>query len=114
MTPMTTDLYTTTMQMVPLLLIALFVDNRDDENRPDTRQRHWQRVQDKTYALLAVAAFFTSMFVTSDVIDSSRFTTAIVLAALSGTMTLLLLQIWRRFDRRRRSSQELRPEEPYP
>lgn len=107
------DLYTTTMQMVPLLLIALFVDNRIDEDRSSTRRR-WQRVQDQTYALLAVAAFFTSMFVTSDVIDSSRFTTAIVLAALSGTMTLLLLQIWRRFDPHRRSDQDGGPDEPHP
>jgi protein-S-isoprenylcysteine O-methyltransferase Ste14 len=107
------DLYTTTMQMVPLLLIALFVDNRDDDDRSSTRRR-WQRVQDKTYALLAVAAFFTSMFVTSRVIDSSRFTTAIVLAALSGTMTLLLLQIWRRFNPRRRSDQETGPDGPHP
>lgn len=104
-TPIGTDLYTTTMEMVPLLLIALFVDNRDEEQRPRTiRTLRWQRRQDKTYALLAVAAFFTSMFVVSDVIESSRFTTAIVIAALSGTTTLLLLQIWRRFDRRRERS----------
>ena len=100
-----TDLYTTTMQMVPLLLIALFVDNRDDDERARTsRRRRWEQGQNKTYALLAVAAFFTSMLVVSDVIDSSRFTTGIVISALGGTMTLLLLQIWRRFECRRRQS----------
>ena len=87
------------MEMVPLLLIAVFIDNPGGEKRPSTaRSLRWERRQDKVYALLAVAAFFTSLFVVSDVIDSSRATTAIVIAALSGTMTLLLLQIWRRFD----------------
>ena len=95
------------MQMVPLLLIALFVDRVDDQLPSTRRERHWQRIQDKTYALLAVAAFFTSMFVASDVIDSSRFTTAIVISALGGSMTLLLLQIWRRFDRGQRSDQDV-------
>ncbi len=103
--PINTDLYTTTMQMVPLLIIALFVDNRDEEEQRRTpRRRRWERAQDKAYALLAVAAFFTSMFVVSGVVRGSWFTTAIVIAALSGTMSLLLLQIWLRLDRRRQRS----------
>lgn len=87
------------MQVVPILLIALFLDNRDvEEQHANPRGRSWDRMQDKIFSVLGVVAFFTSMFVVSGVVDDSAITMGIVIAALSA---LLIVQIWRRFDRRR-------------
>ena len=95
-------LYENAMQAVPLLLIALFLDGRVDTTHATTaRSRKWERLQDRLFTLLGVIGFMTSMFVVAGVLTSSRITDGIVLAALSGCISLLFAQIWRRFDRRK-------------
>ena len=95
-------LYENAMQAVPLLLIALFLDGRVDTTHATTaRSRKWERLQDRLFTLLGVIGFMTSMFVVAGVLTSSRTTDGIVLAALSGCISLLFAQIWRRFDRRK-------------
>lgn len=88
-------LYENAMQVVPILLIALFLGNRDVEERHATPMgRSWDRAQDKIFAVLGVVAFYTSMFVVAGVVDDSPVTMGIVIAALSGSIALLFVQIW--------------------
>ena len=93
------DLYVSAMQVVPLLLIALFLGNQDAEERRTTPGGRWHRMPDKIYTILSITAFTTSMFVVAGVIDGSRFTMTVVVTALSGSISLLSAQIWRRFNR---------------
>jgi hypothetical protein len=96
---MNIPLYTSTMEVVPLLLIALFLDNRNVESIPPRPVGRWYRLPDMTFTVLGITAFTTSMFVVAGVIVASRFTLAIVVTALSGAISLLSTQIWRRFER---------------
>jgi len=91
-------IYEGAMQVVPLLLIALFIDNRP--NQPEPRGRVAQglvRFQDRAIAVLCFVSFFISMFVLGGAVPVSGFTTAVVIAALSGSIGLLFSTIWRRF-----------------
>ena len=65
---------------------------------------------DKVYMVLSVVAFTTSTFVVADVVEASRFTLTIVVTALSGCISLLAGQIWRRFDRDQSGTPRPRPE----
>lgn len=106
---MNIDLYTSTMEVVPLLLIALFLDNRNVEAIPPKPKGRWHGLPDKIYTVLGITAFTTSMFVVADVIDASRFTLTIVITALSGAISLLSAQIWQRFERDRPRPSDSRP-----
>jgi hypothetical protein len=99
-------LYEGAMQAVPLLLIALFLDSRNAAQEGTPRSQWWERMQDRAFALLGVIAFMVSMFVVAGVTRSNPLLDAIVLAALSGCISLLLVQIWRRLERRRTRSAE--------
>jgi hypothetical protein len=91
-------IYETTMQVVPLLLIALFVDRRGSAaSSPGLRSRRWARAQDRIIAVLGFVAFFVSMFVLSQSIAHNSVTLAIVIAALSGSIGMLFGLIWTRF-----------------
>ncbi|UEJ83916.1 hypothetical protein Bra3105_06290 [Brachybacterium halotolerans subsp. kimchii] len=91
-------IYEGAMQVVPLLLIALFLDNR--ANTPELRSRLGRaltRFQDRAIAVLCLIAFFISMFVLVGAVPVTALTNAIVVAALSGSIGLLFGTIWRRF-----------------
>lgn len=102
-------LYENAMQVVPLLLIALFLDNRSSADPSSTvRQRRLLRFQDRVIAGLGFIAFFTSMFVVAQVVGHSSLTSAIVIAALSGSIGSLFVLIWGRFGRQPRSAKTMR------
>lgn len=92
-------LYENTMQVVPLLLIALFLDSDTTEDLTATRlTRWWIRMQDKAFALLGMLSFMTSMFIVAGVAEPSRGTAAIVITTLGLAISLLFARIWRRLD----------------
>jgi hypothetical protein len=92
-------LYENAMQVVPVLLIAVFLDTRSSDDQPmSRRQRSWERVQGRAFAVLGVIAFMVSLFVVAGVLDGADLTEAIVISALSGCISLLLARIWRRFE----------------
>jgi hypothetical protein len=64
-------LYETTMQVVPLLLIALFLDRRPSRTEGTAGSHTYERVQNRIFLVLGLAGF----------------------------MFLLCTQIWRRFNR---------------
>ncbi len=90
--------YEGAMQVVPLLLIALFLDNRASTPEPRNRLgRGLMRFQDRAIAVLCLIAFFISMFVLVGTVPITALTNAMVIAALSGSIGLLFGTIWRRF-----------------
>ncbi|GAA4185462.1 hypothetical protein GCM10022252_15880 [Streptosporangium oxazolinicum] len=96
---MNTALYDNAMQVVPVLLIALFLDSRGTDRQTGHRPRRWENAQDRLFALLGVVAFVVSMLVVAGVVDDSRVTAATVIAALSGCIGLLFARIWFRLIR---------------
>jgi hypothetical protein len=92
-------LYEAAMQVVPLLLIALFLDNRRrfDAAATTRRGRAWQRFQERVVAGLSVVAFFVAMFVLAGVVPQGALTDGVVIAALAGALGLLVGMIWTRF-----------------
>ncbi|MGX6604022.1 hypothetical protein ACWKSP_18035 [Micromonosporaceae bacterium Da 78-11] len=93
-------IYESAMQVVPLLLIALFLDNRSTaETSHSARGRRLLRIQDRVIAALGFIAFFTSMFVLAQVVEHSSMTSGIVISAVSGAAGLLFGMIWRRLNR---------------
>jgi hypothetical protein len=92
-------LYETTMQVVPLLLIALFLDRRPARVQGTEGSRTYERVQNRIFLVLGLAGFMTSLLVVSGVVHPGDLTAMIVRAALGGCMFLLCTQIWRRFNR---------------
>lgn len=95
------ELYENAMQVVPVLLIALFLDTRSSDRRKSRIARWWEDAQDKLFALLGVAAFMVSMLVVAAVVEGGKATAGIIIAALSGCTGLLLAKIWLRFARSR-------------
>ncbi|MER5647065.1 hypothetical protein [Streptosporangium sp. NPDC002524] len=96
---MKTALYDNAMQVVPVLLIALFLDTRGVDRQTGHPPRRWENAQDRLFAVLGVVAFTVSMFVVAGVADGGRLTEAIVIAALSGCIGLLFARIWFRLTR---------------
>lgn len=92
------SLYEGAMQVVPLFLIALFVDRRAPMQLTATRRvTAWLlRFQDRAIAVLGIVAFFTSMFVLAGVVDARSWTRGTVIAALGGSVGLLFGLIWYR------------------
>lgn len=60
-------LHENAMQIVPVLLISLFIDRRTAGSATNRRTRNWLRLQNRIIALLGFVAFFTSMFVLAGV-----------------------------------------------
>lgn len=88
------------MQVVPLLLIALFLDRRSTADQTGTSRsaKLWLRLQNRIIAVLGIVAFFASMFVIAGVFEHTTLTASVVISALSGSIGLLFSLIWRRFD----------------
>lgn len=111
------SLYEITMQIVPMLVIALFLDARDDRwQRPGFRG-WFRRTESKLIAFMSAAAFFLSMFIVAGVVDPGHLPQAIVVSALSGAITLLFSQGTRRLNQRRERLKDTTessdtPEEP--
>lgn len=95
-------LYEGALQVVPVLLIALFIETRDADRQGSRALRRWAHVQDRVYAALGVAAFMVSLLVVADVLAAGRLPAAIVIATLSGCMGMLYVRILQRFDHGRR------------
>ncbi|MEU1364466.1 hypothetical protein ABZ356_32065 [Micromonospora zamorensis] len=94
-------LYEMAMQVVPVLLIALFIDTRGTDRPTTGAMRRWTEVQDRLYAALGVVAFMASMLVVADIVAAGRVPAAIVIATLSGCMAMLYVRILQRFARDR-------------
>ncbi|MGR6520135.1 hypothetical protein ACU5JM_00635 (plasmid) [Rhodococcus erythropolis] len=92
-------LYETTMQIVPLLLITLFLDTRNEGDRAQSRwSRRWVHWQDRAFALLGLLAFMTSLLIVAGSADATRVTSAIVISTLSMAIGLLFTRIWQRLE----------------
>lgn len=94
-------LYESAMQVVPLLLIALFLDRRIANDGTTERAQRWQRWSSKFSLLLSAVAFLLSLFIVAGVMAASSFTVAIVISAVAGSIGLLCGQIWQRIDEQR-------------
>ncbi len=87
-------LYETTVQIVPVLMIALFVDARTSA-APHSRST---RLQNRFYILLSVGAFVIALLTVAGIVGANRITEAVVLGALIGCVALLGAQAWTRFS----------------
>lgn len=90
-------LYEIALQVVPVLMIALFLDARTAGRTP-THPPLRARVQNGVYVGLCVGAFAVSLLVVAGVLPSGRATDAVVIAALTGCISLMAAQAWRRLD----------------
>ncbi|MEU9830474.1 hypothetical protein AB0D67_02930 [Streptosporangium sp. NPDC048047] len=95
-------LYEGAMQVVPVLLIVLFIETRSGDPQASPRMRRWEDIQNRGYAALGLAAFLVSMFVVAGIVPVGRIPAVIVIAALSGCMGLLYARIQQRLVRNRR------------
>ena len=97
-------LYEITVQVVPVLMIALFLDTRTAAPSPGG-PAVWPRVLNRAYIVLCVGAFVVSLLIVAGVFAPGRVTAALVIGALVGCISLMAAQAWTRFDtaaRRRR------------
>ncbi|SDD67568.1 hypothetical protein [Auraticoccus monumenti] len=83
-------LYEIALQVVPVLMIALFLDARTAAHPPLRA-----RVQNRLYVGLCVGAFAVSLLVVAGVLRSGQATDAVVIAALTGCIILMAAQAWR-------------------
>ncbi|ADB33453.1 hypothetical protein Kfla_4420 [Kribbella flavida DSM 17836] len=90
-------LYESAMQVVPVLLIALFIETRSVDPQASRAMRRWVNVHDRGYAALGIVAFMVSMLVVADIVAAGRAPAAIVIATLSGCMGMLYTRILQRF-----------------
>jgi hypothetical protein len=88
-------LYEVTVQIVPVLMIALFVDSRTSKVNPSRSAR----IQNRVYIVLSVVAFVVALLTVAQILAPSRPTEAIVLSALIGCIVLMGAQAWSRFSR---------------
>lgn len=95
---MNTLLYEASLQVVPLLLIALFLDRPTANDETTARARRWHRWSNKFSLLLNGIAFMVSLFVVAGVMPPNSLTTAVVISAVAGSIGLLCGQIWQRID----------------
>ncbi|GAA3767434.1 hypothetical protein [Micromonospora maritima] len=95
-------LYEGALQVVPVLLIALFIDTRSLGRQGSRTMRRWENAQDRVYAALGVVAFMVSLFVVADIVADGPVTKAIIIATLSGCMGMLYVRILQRFASRDR------------
>jgi hypothetical protein len=91
------DFYANAMQVAPVLLITLFLDNRSP--RTGSAQR-WLRLQGRIIATANIAAFSISMFAVAGVVPDSTLVRSLVLAALSSSIGLLGVQVQDRLGER--------------
>lgn len=94
-------LYEAAVQVVPVLMIALFVDSR---TATPVRERA-ARLQSRVYVLLSVVAFFVAILTVAEVLAPNQISAAVVLGALIGCIMLMGVQGWARFGRPSRTPQ---------
>ncbi|WAP52212.1 hypothetical protein OL239_02585 [Arthrobacter sp. ATA002] len=94
-------LYETTAQIVPVLMIALFLDTRT-ATATTGRSPRSKRLQNRVFIVLCVGAFSASLLIIAGVLLDGVITQALVIAALIGCIALMAEPAWRRS----RSSQE--------
>lgn len=97
---MNTLLYEAAVQVVPLLLIALFLDRRIATDETTPRARRWSRWSHRFSLVLNAIAFMVSLFILAGVMAASSLSTAVVISAVAGSIGLLCGQIWQRIDER--------------
>lgn len=85
-------LYEIASQVVPLLMIALFVDSRTVLSA----SRRADIVRSRVYVTLSTAAFIVAVLTVAGVLEPGVVTEAIVLGALLGCIVLLSVQAWAR------------------
>ncbi|WP_229399276.1 hypothetical protein [Micromonospora okii] len=90
-------LYEGAMQVVPVLLIALFIESRTVDRSASRTKRRWANLQDRVFAVLGIVAFMVSMLVVAGIATAGRGPAAIIIATLSGCMGLLYTRIEQRF-----------------
>lgn len=88
-------MYEATVQVVPVLMIALFVDARTSTANPS----RGTRIQNRLYIVLSVGAFVVALLTVARLLTPNRLTEAVVLGALIGCIVLLGAQAWSRFRR---------------
>ena len=91
-------LYEAAVQVVPLLLIALFLDRRIANDETTATARRWRRWSNKFSLLLNAIAFMVSLFILAGVLPASSLSMAVVISAVAGSIGLLCGQIWQRID----------------
>lgn len=91
-------LYENALQVIPVLMIALFLDTRTAMSVTADRQRGTD-VQKRAYIVLSVSAFAVSLSVVAGVLDPGKVTQALVIGALMGCTVLMAAQAWRRSER---------------
>lgn len=89
------DLYENALQVIPVFMIALFLDTRTSPPTAAGRRRQ-SKVQERVYIVLSVGAFAVSLSVVSGVLDPGRATHAVVLGALMGCTVLMAARAWLR------------------
>ncbi|WP_157426307.1 hypothetical protein [Agromyces salentinus] len=92
---MHTALYEITVQVVPVLMIALFLDTRIAPART-ARSASSERLQTVVFLFLCVGAFVVSLLIVADVLVEGRVTDALVISALIGCIGLMAAKAWRR------------------
>jgi len=92
---MHTALYEITVQVVPVLMIALFLDSRIALART-ARSARSERIQTGVFLFLCVGAFAVSLLIVADVLEEGRVTDALVISALIGCIGLMAAKAWRR------------------
>lgn len=90
-------LYEGAIQVVPLLLIALFLDSGSTFEPKGGLARFLVKGQDRLIAVLGFLAFMLSMFVVVGSVPVNSWTNGIVIAALASAVGLLFGNIWQRF-----------------
>lgn len=97
--------YESALQVIPVLMVALFLDGGAATRAAAERSRRDQ-IQKRAYVALCVSAFAVSLCVVSGILDPGRSTQALVIGALMGCTALLAEQAWRGSER---ASVERRP-----
>ena len=90
-------LYENSLQVIPVLMIALFLDTRTATPFSSDRQR--TDVQKRAYIVLCVSAFAVSLSVISGILDPGSLTQAVVIGALMGCTVLMAAQAWHGSER---------------
>lgn len=93
-------LYETTAQIVPVLMIALFLDTRT-ATATTGRSPRSKRLQNRVFIVLCVGAFSASLLIIAGVLLDGVITQALVIAALIGCIALMAEPAWRRSAARR-------------
>jgi len=88
-------LYETTVQIVPVLMIALFLDTRTASSGASGSSRS-KRIQERVFIVLCVGAFAASLLIVAGVLPAGVTTQALVIAALIGCIALMAEPAWRR------------------